>query len=78
VFEPASRAGVTLQLSGHTHGGQFRFLGWAPLHHSRHGWVEGLHRRCDAHLFVGRGVGVTLFPLRIGTCGEVVLLRPRG
>lgn len=77
VFERASRAGVTLQLSGHTHGGQFRFLGWAPLHHSRHGWVEGLHQRGDAHLFVGRGAGVTLFPLRIGTYSEVVLLRPR-
>jgi predicted MPP superfamily phosphohydrolase len=77
VFERASRDGVTLQLSGHTHGGQFRFCGWAPLHHSRHGWVEGLHAQGDAHLFVGRGVGVTLFPLRIGTQGEVVILRPR-
>ena len=77
VFAPASHEGVTLQLSGHTHGGQFRFFGWAPLHHSRHGWVEGLHRRGDAHIFVGRGAGVTLFPLRIGTYGEVVLLRPR-
>jgi hypothetical protein len=78
VFDAASRQGVTLQLSGHTHGGQWRFGNWAPLHHSRHGWVEGLHARGDARLFVGRGAGVTLLPLRIGTKSEVVLLRPRG
>jgi len=77
VFEASSTEGVTLQLSGHTHAGQWNFFGWAPLHHSRHGWVEGLHGRGPAHLFVGCGAGVTLLPLRIGTRSEVVLLRPR-
>lgn len=78
VFEASSAEGVTLQLSGHTHAGQWNFFGWAPLHHSHHGWVEGLHRRGPAHLFVGCGAGVTLLPLRIGTRSEVVLLRPAG
>jgi len=78
VFATASREAITLQLSGPTHGGQLRFGGWAPLHHSHHGWVEGLHEQSGAHLYVGRGAGVTLLPFRLGTRSEVVLLRPRG
>jgi hypothetical protein len=78
LFLEASARGVDLQLSGHTHGGQIRLLGWAPLHHSRHGYVSGLYSRGEARLFVGRGAGVTALPLRIGTRGELALLRPRG
>jgi len=78
VFREASARGVDLQLSGHTHGGQIRFFGWAPLHHSRFDYVDGLYERDDARLFVGRGAGVTALPLRVGTRGEVALLRPRG
>jgi predicted MPP superfamily phosphohydrolase len=55
-----------------------RFFGWAPLHHSRFGWVQGLHARGHSRLYVGRGGGVTALPIRIGTRAEVTLLRPRG
>ncbi len=78
LFHEASARGVDLQLSGHTHGGQMRFFGWAPLHHSRHGWVNGLYARGASRLYVGRGAGVTALPLRIGTRSEITLLRPRG
>lgn len=77
LFREASARGVDLQLSGHTHGGQVRFFGWAPLHHSRYGYVQGLHERGSSRLYVGRGAGVTALPLRIGTRGEIALLRPR-
>jgi hypothetical protein len=78
LFREASARGVDLQLSGHTHGGQVRFFGWAPLHHSRFGWVDGLYAAGTARLYVGRGGGVTALPIRIGTRSEVTLLRPRG
>src|SRR5262249_39556081 len=77
LFREASARGVDLQLSGHTHGGQVRFLGWSPLHHSRFGYIEGLHERGSSRLYVGRGAGVTALPIRIGTRGEITLLRPR-
>lgn len=78
VFHAARARGVDLQLSGHTHGGQVRFLGWAPLHHSRFDWVNGLYASGPSRLYVGRGAGVTALPLRIGTRSEITLLRPRG
>jgi predicted MPP superfamily phosphohydrolase len=77
VFREASTRAVDLQLSGHTHGGQIRFFGWAPLHHSRFEYVDGLYERAASRLFVGRGAGVTALPIRLGTRGEVTLLRPR-
>jgi predicted MPP superfamily phosphohydrolase len=78
LFREASARGVDLQLSGHTHGGQVRLFGHAPLHHSRFNWVQGLHGRGTSRLYVGRGAGVTALPLRIGTRSEATLLRPRG
>ena len=77
VFPEASRKGVDLQLSGHTHGGQVRFFGWAPVTHTIHGYRAGLFRRDGAHLYVGRGAGVTFLPVRIGTRSEVPTLRLR-
>jgi len=77
LFREASARGVDLQLSGHTHGGQIRLAGWAPMHHSRFDWIQGLHARGASRLYVGRGAGVTALPLRIGTRGEITLLRPR-
>jgi predicted MPP superfamily phosphohydrolase len=74
VFLEAAARGVDLTLSGHTHGGQVRLFGWIPLHHSRHGFTDGLFRRGDSHLYVGRGVGVTALPFRIGVRAEAALL----
>ena len=75
TFMEAVRHPVDLQLSGHTHGGQIRLFGWAPLCHSRHGFLGGFYRRESSRLFVGSGVGVSALPLRIGTRGEVAFLR---
>jgi len=78
LFREASAHGVDLQLSGHTHAGQIKILGWAPVHHSRFGWVEGFYARGTSRLFVGGGAGVTALPLRIGTRSVLPILRPRG
>ncbi len=74
----AAEHGVDLQLSGHTHGGQLRLFGWAPLNHSEHGFLAGLYRHGISQLYVGRGLGVTVVPLRIGARPEVPILRLRG
>jgi len=77
VFLEAAEHEVDLQLSGHTHAGQVRLFGWAPMTHSEHGFIEGLHELGNSRLYVGRGVGVTTLPIRIGTRAEVPLLRLR-
>jgi uncharacterized protein len=73
-FFEAAAAGVDLTLSGHTHGGQIRLFGMAPLHHSKFGYEQGWFVEGDASLYVSRGVGVTVLPLRIGAPPEVPIL----
>ena len=71
--------GLDLQLSGHTHGGQVRLFGWAPMRHSAMGYLAGRYERTDGVLYVGRGIGATILPLRVGAPPEVpvVTLRSR-
>lgn len=69
-FAEAAAAGVGLQLSGHTHGGQF-FPGTAlvDLAWKYPGGVYGLG---DSHLVVSRGTGFWGPPLRLGTHSEII------
>ncbi len=68
---------VDLMLSGHTHGGQVYIPGMGtPILPSKfgqkyaQGFVDGPHCR----VFVSRGVGVTVLPIRVGVPPEVVEL----
>lgn len=74
-FFEAAAAGVDLTLSGHTHGGQIRLGDWAPVHHSRFGYEQGWFEEAGSRLYVGRGVGVTVLPLRIGAPPEIPIVR---
>jgi predicted MPP superfamily phosphohydrolase len=74
-FHEAASVGVDLTLSGHTHGGQIVIAGRMPSQHSVLGYWHGHHHDSGAQLYVSRGVGVTMLPLRIGAPAEVVLLR---
>jgi uncharacterized protein len=73
-FFEAAAVDVDLQLSGHTHGGQIRIAGWAPIHHSRFGYERGWFVENDCRLYVGRGLGVTVLPLRIDALPEVPIV----
>ncbi|MHC5064475.1 MAG: metallophosphoesterase [Planctomycetota bacterium] len=74
--EAAAKA-VDLTIAGHTHGGQILFFGWTPLGHSRHGYWKGLHSNGRSALYVSRGVGVSILPLRLGARPEISILRLR-
>lgn len=74
-FPEAAEHGIDLTLSGHTHGGQVRFLGWAPVTHTRHGFAAGAFECDGSTLYVSRGVGVTVLPLRTGVRPEVPIVR---
>ena len=73
----AATAGVDLQLSGHTHGGQLLPLGWlSRLFDPR---VAGLGRFGATWLYVSEGTGFWGPPMRVGTSSEIThitLLRP--
>ncbi|MCB9877721.1 MAG: metallophosphoesterase [Planctomycetes bacterium] len=76
-FFEAAAVDVDLQLSGHTHGGQIRIAGKAPIHHSRFGYERGWFTENGSRLYVGRGVGVTLLPIRIDAAPEVPMVTLR-
>ena len=70
---------VVLTLSGHTHGGQIRILGWSPWIPSRYGlrYAYGHIVEGGRDLIVSAGLGshfVAGRPVRIGIPPEIVLV----
>lgn len=68
----ASEAGVDLQLSGHTHGGQMWPLGY--LVPAQQPSVTGLDRFGATTLYTTRGAGAWGPPVRVGVPPEVTIL----
>jgi predicted MPP superfamily phosphohydrolase len=70
----AEEAGISLQVCGHTHGGQFPPVSWITYRvYGR--YVHGLNRYGKLLVFTSWGVGTWGPPLRVGTHPEIVLLR---
>jgi hypothetical protein len=69
----AERAGFDLQVSGHTHGGQF--FPWNFFAHLGQPYVAGLHRHGRTWIYVSCGTGYWGPPLRIGVPSEITLIR---
>ncbi|MEM8729428.1 MAG: metallophosphoesterase [Pseudomonadota bacterium] len=67
---------VSLTLSGHTHGGQLRLFGWAPIlpRTIDRSYVYGHITRGDQHLVVSAGLGYSKIPLRVGTPPEITVI----
>ncbi|CAN5554861.1 metallophosphoesterase [soil metagenome] len=68
--------GCALQISGHSHGGQFRFpFGITPMHsHLGKEFDEGFYPETPTPLYVSRGVGTTGPPSRFLCPPEVSIL----
>jgi uncharacterized protein len=64
---------VALQLSGHTHGGQVRVLGWSPVAPSGQLLTYG-HIRLNCDIVVSGGLGCSFVPFRLGVPPEIVLV----
>jgi uncharacterized protein len=64
---------VALQLSGHTHGGQVRLLGWSPVAPSGQRLAYG-HTRMNCDVVVSGGLGCSIMPFRLGVPPEIVLV----
>ncbi len=67
-------AGISLQLSGHTHGGQFVPYSWIATRIYRQ-FVHGLSRLGALQVYTSYGVGTWGPPLRVGTYPEIVMIR---
>lgn len=71
----ATQAGVDLQISGHTHGGQF--LPWNYFAALNQPYIKGLHRHENAWVYVSRGTGYWGPPLRLGNAPEITVITLR-
>ena len=79
IFATGLDPRIILTLSGHTHGGQVRILGWAPWTPSRYGmrYAHGHIREGGRDLIVSAGLGshfVAGRPVRLGVPPEIVIL----
>ncbi|NYT39025.1 metallophosphoesterase [Allopusillimonas soli] len=71
--QAAEAAGFDLQLSGHTHGGQFWPWGYfVPLQQP---FVAGLNSLGTLRIYVSRGTGYWGPPMRIGARSEITRIR---
>ncbi len=79
VLDMPETRGVSLILSGHTHGGQIRlpFVGAPARFVEEFRYMNGLYEREGTQLYVSRGTGMIGLPLRIGARPEIALLRLR-
>jgi len=78
ILRRAARAGVDLVLSGHTHGGQVslrpeRSASGRP----RRRLLKGLASQGETQIYITRGLGTVVLPVRFGCPPEVSLLELR-
>ena len=78
ILRRAVRADVDLVLSGHTHGGQVTLRPEKNRSgRPRRRILRGLGRRANTQIYVTRGLGTVVLPIRYGCPPEVSLLELR-
>jgi uncharacterized protein len=80
-FDHAVELGIDLMLAGHTHGGQ---LSLEFLHRGlclirlETPYVSGWYEKSGGQLYVNRGIGTTVLPMRLGARPEITVLELHG
>lgn len=61
-------------LSGHTHGGQVNLFGYIPVLPAGSGkYVKGWYKAGNLDLYVSKGIGTSLLPVRLGARAEIAV-----
>ncbi|MEP7211832.1 MAG: metallophosphoesterase [Acidobacteriota bacterium] len=74
ILRQAVRYGVDLTLSGHTHGGQVKMRDPEKRILRRRKLTSGLHRRSESQIYITRGIGTVVLPIRYQCPPEISLL----
>lgn len=69
----AAQAGFELQISGHTHGGQY--FPWSLLVSLGQPYIAGLHKHDNTWIYVSKGTGYWGPPSRLGVRSEISRIR---
>jgi len=76
IADGSAKLGIDIQFSGHSHGGQVRAPGLAPLYLPPMGakYYEGYYRVGNLQLYTNRGIGTVGVPFRFLCPPEVTLV----
>ena len=77
ILYRAARASIDLILSGHTHGGQVKLRDDEKRILPRRKFKSGLYRRKDTQVYITRGIGTVVVPMRFGCPPEISLIELR-
>jgi predicted MPP superfamily phosphohydrolase len=77
IVRRAARYGVDLMLSGHTHGGQVKIRDEEKRILPRRRLSSGLHRRQNTQVYITRGIGTVVVPIRYQCPPEISLIEMR-
>ncbi|HBR58491.1 MAG TPA: metallophosphoesterase [Blastocatellia bacterium] len=77
IFRKSVRTGIDLTLSGHTHGGQVKMSGRGQNILRKRRLSSGLHKRGDSQIYITRGIGTVVLPVRYQCPPEISLLELR-
>jgi predicted MPP superfamily phosphohydrolase len=77
ILYRAARASVDLMLSGHTHGGQVKLRDDEKRILPRRKFANGLYRRKDTQVYITRGIGTVVLPVRYGCPPEITVIELR-
>lgn len=78
ALEKNPRRAPLAMLAGHTHGGQVNFWGWHPALPPGSGpyvagWSREVKNKNAVPLYISRGIGVSVLPLRFGVRPEIAV-----
>lgn len=74
AFRQAVRSGIDLVLSGHTHGGQIKIRDEEKRILPRRKLSSGLHQRKNTQIYITRGIGTVVLPVRYNCPPEISLI----
>jgi predicted MPP superfamily phosphohydrolase len=74
LVRQAARYGIDLVLSGHTHGGQVKLRDDEKRILPKRRLTAGLHRRKETQIYITRGIGTVVVPLRYRCPPEISLI----
>jgi len=77
IFREAARSGVDLTLSGHTHGGQIKLRDEEKRILPSRKLKAGLHVRRNSQIYITRGIGTVVVPMRYRCPPEISFLELR-
>lgn len=74
IIRQAARQRVDLMLSGHTHGGQVKIREKQKKILARRRLTSGLHQRRQTQIYITRGIGTVVLPVRYQCPPEISLI----